>query len=119
LFQVAKHALLDMVRKVSVREPPVGRWEAGRSVALSQIRDDVTSLSRRLARRDDLNAFLDQASRMNDEDRRLLVHCGLEGLTVTEAAKRLGLGREAAFKRWQRLRARLADGPLPAGLLDA
>jgi hypothetical protein len=37
----------------------------------------------------------------------LVIHCGLEGVPCTLAATRLGLGAEAATKRWQRLRSRL------------
>jgi DNA-directed RNA polymerase specialized sigma24 family protein len=48
----------------------------------------------------------------------LIVYCGLEGLSVTEVAQRLGLSREAAFKRWQRLRDELGQGRVaPASLL--
>jgi hypothetical protein len=35
--------------------------------------------------------------------------CGLEGATCADAARKLGIGVEAAHKRWQRLRNRLRE----------
>jgi RNA polymerase sigma factor (sigma-70 family) len=116
LFQVAKHTLLDMIRRVRVRRPPGGGFQS--SAHLSRIRDDVTNLSRRLGRSEAFAQFLERTASLPEQDRLLLVHCGLEGMTVTEAAPRIGLGREAAHKRWQRLRARLKTESVPAGLLD-
>lgn len=119
LFKVAKHALLDLIRRARVRQPRLGRLlrPADASVHLSRLRDEVTTLSRRLARDETLERFLDQASRLDPADRLLLVHIGLEGLTVAEAALRSGLSRPAAYKRWQRLRARLASEGLLGRLM--
>jgi RNA polymerase sigma factor (sigma-70 family) len=117
LFQVAKHSLLDMIRRVRVRRPPGGRFQS--SAHLSRIRDEVTNLSQRLARSEALSAFLEQTAGLPEQDRLLLVHCGLEGMSISDAAKRLGLSREAAYKRWQRLRAKLAKQGVPQGLLES
>jgi RNA polymerase sigma factor (sigma-70 family) len=119
LFKVAKHSLLDMIRHARVRRSTDGRMAADASDPhLSRLVDDVTSVSRRLARDESLQAFLRRIRLLPEEERLLLVHCGLEGMQVKEAADRIGLSLAAAGKRWQRLRARLADEQWPAGLLE-
>jgi DNA-directed RNA polymerase specialized sigma24 family protein len=52
-----------------------------------------------------------------EEDRKLVLLCGLEGLPHKEVAARMELGVEAVTKRWQRLRAKLEAARLPEHLL--
>jgi len=59
-------------------------------------------------------ALLDLTATLGEEERKLLLHRGLEGLPHGEMAEILGVDREAAMKRWQRLRKRLED-ELPLG----
>jgi DNA-directed RNA polymerase specialized sigma24 family protein len=56
---------------------------------------------------------------LEEEDRMLLVHLGLEGLSQAEVAERLQIGREAVAKRWQRLMARVAEQKLPREMFAA
>ncbi len=124
LFQVAKYTLLDALRRGRVRvqprqEPaPDGGSDAGGGARLSQVPDDATAVSQRVARRDDVAAFLAHVETLPEEDRDLLVHHGLEGLSLGQAAERLGLEKAAAQKRWQRLRARLAEHGWPEGMFE-
>ena len=71
----------------------------------------------RLARDEQLAAFREAVEALSEEDRALVVHCGMEGMSRAEVAERLGLGVEAVTKRWQRLRARLEERGLPEMLL--
>ena len=50
-------------------------------------------------------------------DRMLLVHCGLEAETCSTAAVKLGLSEDAAIKRWQRLKERLSEAHWARALL--
>lgn len=115
-FQVAKHALLDLLRKSSSGAVPLAtRLD---SAPLSEVPDESTTISRRLARDEAMAAFLERLGALPEEDRELLVHCGLEGMAARDAATRLGLTPAAAEQRWLRLRRRIAERGVPAGLLD-
>jgi DNA-directed RNA polymerase specialized sigma24 family protein len=39
---------------------------------------------------------------MGEDDRQLVIHCGLQGLSSEEAAERMGLKPATVAKRWQR-----------------
>jgi RNA polymerase sigma factor (sigma-70 family) len=126
LFAVAKHALLDALRKVRPEELAAaggggsssGTGVGGGGVRVSQVPEDVTRVSQRVARSDAMAAFLERLTHLPAEDQSLLVHCGLEGMPVAQAAVQLGISPAAAEKRWQRLRARVAERNPPDGLLD-
>ncbi len=70
-----------------------------------------------MARDESLELFSEQVRAMEEDDRKLVVHCGLEGLPYKEVAERLALSADAVAKRWQRLRAKLNASALPAMLL--
>ncbi len=72
-------------------------------------RDTVTGITARLAQDETLRAVVELLRSHDDDDRVLVITCVLEGETLAEAALRLGISVEAASKRWQRLRARLAS----------
>ena len=55
---------------------------------------------------------------LSEEDRKLVIHCGLEGLSYIETGERLAIGKEAVAKRWQRLREKLRDQPIPQQLFS-
>jgi RNA polymerase sigma-70 factor, ECF subfamily len=83
------------------------------------IPDSVTGASVRLARDESVLGFLRFVEELSEDDRLLVVLCGLEESTCAEAGTRLGISAEAATKRWQALRARLrANGSLRALALD-
>jgi len=85
--------------------------------AAGSIPEEATTISRRVARDESLRRFVDEVSALDEEDRQLLLWRGLEGLGHAEVGELLGLGAEGARKRWQRLRARLAQGPAAAVLV--
>ena len=120
LFRVAKNVLLEAGRQVQRARQAGGLGPTTRLFALENLPDTATAVSRRLVRDEGLAAFGDRVRELSDEDRKLVVHCGLEGLPRKEVATRLGLSTEAVTKRWQRLRDRLAEAGLPEHLvLDA
>jgi RNA polymerase sigma factor (sigma-70 family) len=118
IFRVAKNVLLEVVRQA--QRGGGGRAGAGpttRMFALNNLPDSVTAVSKRMVRDESLASFRARIEQLAEEERKLVLHCGLEGLPHKEVAERMGLGVEAVTKRWQRLRARLVDGGLPGQLL--
>lgn len=118
IFRVAKNVLLESVRKVG--SPAFRSQTPGtttRFFALNQVPDNVTGISRRLSRQEELARFRDWVKELEREDRDLLLHHGLEGLSHAEVGERLSLGADAVAKRWQRLRAKLEQQSLPQEVL--
>jgi len=111
IFGIAKNVLLQVLRvRRDDRTARYGHPTVGCSTnGIDQVPESVTSIGQRLAREDVVRCFVDYAHGLDVADRDLLVHCGVEGGTCTEAATRIGMGVEAAAKRWQRLRADLRD----------
>jgi DNA-directed RNA polymerase specialized sigma24 family protein len=62
-----------------------------------------------VSRDETLAAFVVHVQTLSDEDRRMLMYRGLEGLPHDEVARLMGLSTDVAAKRWQRLRDRLRD----------
>lgn len=116
LFTIAKHVLYE-IRRAAERQRSDGSGGTTRFLALDQVPADITSLTQRLARDEMLRQFLRQAESLDEDDRLLLIHVGLEGMPQTEIAPRLGMSYEALAKRWQRLRDRLREWPSSAQLL--
>lgn len=116
IFRIAKNVLLEAARKTQ-RADAAGAGTTAKVQQLGELQDTMTAVSMRLSRDEGLAAFRAEVDALPDEDRRLVVHCGLEGLPLKEVAQRIGTSTEAAGKRWQRLRARLAEGALPEHLL--
>ena len=77
----------------------------------------VRLVSRRVSRDEELGRFREAVAALPEDERKLVLHCGLEGLPLREVGERLGISEEAAGKRWQRLRARLRTTELPEHLL--
>jgi DNA-directed RNA polymerase specialized sigma24 family protein len=92
--------------------------DARRGGSLSQIPDDVSSFTRRVAREEGLKHFLAEVEGLPAQDRELLLLCGLEGRPTAEAAELLDLSHDAATKRWQRLREQLSQRTGLAALID-
>ena len=116
IFRIAKNVLLEAVRKTR-RADVAGAGTTAKIQQLGELQDTMTAVSMRLSRDEGLAAFRAEVDALPEEDRKLVVHCGLEGLPLGEVAQRLGISTEATGKRWQRLRARLAQGTLPEHLL--
>lgn len=114
IFQMTKFALADSFRMLAreSRDGTTGAAGAERSTTadgLAQLADPATTVARRVAGEEGLERFLAEVDALPREDRELVAMCGLEGRPTTEAAPLLGLSPETARKRWQRLRARLAE----------
>ncbi len=112
VFGVAQNRLLRMLRTLRVDDVRRGamRPEPERT-PISDIPQDVTGVSTRLARDEHLHRFIDHVTAMEEDERKIVVCCGLEGLTAAQAAEILGVTVSAAEKRWQRARARLRADP--------
>jgi RNA polymerase sigma factor (sigma-70 family) len=116
IFRVAKNVLLEAWRQASRTRQAGGMGPTTRLFALENLPDEATSISRRLARDESLAQFGERVRALSEEDRKLVVHCGLEGMARKDVAARMGLSTEAVNKRWQRLRDRLAEAGIPEHL---
>jgi RNA polymerase sigma factor (sigma-70 family) len=107
IFGIAKNVLYEMWREQGGRgpSPPPVRVSA----AIEAWPDVATTIHTRLVREEAIELLLAQAEKLDPIDKKLLLCCGFEDMTCTEAATRLGLAAEAAIKRWQRLREHLAE----------
>ena len=119
LFSVAKFVLQEVLR----RQERAALQDAGGNASakirlLEAVADEATSATRRIARNEALANFIAKLDRLEDQDRALFIHCGLEGLSSAQAAERIGISGDAATKRWQRLRARLERERMPEGLME-
>ncbi|QDU66192.1 RNA polymerase sigma factor [Engelhardtia mirabilis] len=118
IFQVMKYELLDTFRSsagAAAQSLRGGHTEAGSSgggggfARLSEVPDPVTSFTRRIARDEGMASLVEHLAGLPEEERALVVHCGLEGRPASEVAVVLGLSHEAARKRWLRLRDSLRE----------
>lgn len=117
IFRIAKNVALEASRQA--RKPDRSRQSPGELDPLDGIADTITGVSARAARDESLSRFQEAVAALPESERKLVLHCGLEGLPHREVGERLGISEEAAGKRWQRLRQRLQTTDLPAFLLDA
>lgn len=118
IFTVAKNVLFETQRRAfrhTREQSPEG--DTARLAALHQIPDDVTSLTQRVQKDESVRLFLDRVGELDEDDKRTLIHCGLEDLSLREAAERLDVTRDALAKRWQRLRERMRAWRMPEGLI--
>jgi len=118
LFAVAKHVLFEAQRRLARRAPvqPAGGGTT-RLGRLHELPAEITDVTRRVARDEAVQAFQERIAKLEDLDRKLVLHCGFEELPNREVAERLGMEVEAVKKRWQRLRARLREWNVPDELL--
>src|SRR5262249_18299145 len=110
-FRIGKNVLMEALR--AAREAPLRQpaQATSASTSIDGIPQSVTSFTQQLAREDSLRAFLAHAQALDETDRMLLIHCGLEDEACAAAAVKLGLSEDAAIKRWQRLKAKLRELP--------
>ena len=79
---------------------------------------ELTTISRRVRRREALTSLFKRMDELDAEDRDLIVYRGIEGLDHRTVAELLGITSEAAAKRWQRLREQIAVWPAVKDLLS-
>ena len=80
--------------------------------------ENATTVSRRVARDENLKAIVGQLDGLGEDDKKLFIHRGLEGRRHHEVGDLLGISRDLAEKRWQRLRETLREIGLPDALVD-
>lgn len=118
IFRIAKNVLLEAFRKL--QRSSTGAGSPGPSTRLFQLQnvpDSATNISRRMSRHEGIAVVLRFVEGLDEDDKLLFVHCGLEGLTYAEASERLQIHRETIAKRWQSLRERIATFGVPKDLL--
>ncbi len=113
LFGIAN----NVMREVLARQSRVGTPRVSAAEAMAELPDDATSVSRKVARDEALGHFVASLHELTDEQRKLLVYRGLEGLPHQEVASLMGLSTSAVEKRWQRLLERLKPLGPPSELL--
>jgi len=117
-FGIARNVLREALRRLATE--PRGNGPAllttGELVALP---DTATAMTRAVARDEALNSLLVRVDALPDEERRLVMFRGLEGMSHGECAVLLAISPEAVAKRWQRVCGKLRAEPRWAELLSA
>ncbi|MCB9890771.1 MAG: sigma-70 family RNA polymerase sigma factor [Planctomycetes bacterium] len=110
IFSIGKMVLLEVRRSTRrVQRVSYPEGDTARQHALHDVVDTMTRLTQRLVREESIARFLEYVATLPAEDQELLSFCGLEGMSCLEAGRKLGIGNDAATKRWQRLRTRLRE----------
>jgi RNA polymerase sigma factor (sigma-70 family) len=120
VFQIAKNVMLEAFRKAQ-RATPVGGAGAAagpstRVFQLANAPDTATQVSRKMARHEGLQVLLEWAKGLEEDEQKLFVHCGLEGMGYAEVAERMQLEYDTVAKRWQKLRERVERFAVPRDL---
>ena len=118
VFRIAKNVMLEAFRK-SQRATPLDGGPSTRMFRLQNVPDSATEVSRRMAKHEGLQAVLRWAEGLGEEEKKLFLHCGIEGMSYADVAERMQLQYDAVAKRWQKLRERAAAFALPRELLIA
>jgi RNA polymerase sigma-70 factor (ECF subfamily) len=109
IFGIAKNVAYESWRRRSPT-PQSPEASATASAALDAWPDVKTSVRTRMSRDESVAKLVEQLESFDPIDRELLVHCGMEDVSSNVVATRLGMGKDAVAKRWQRLRERLRGG---------
>ncbi len=118
IFKIGKNVMLEALRALRTENTAQPGWSpTTKMMALDGVPQSVTSFTQRLAREDSVREFLIQAGELEEQDRMILIHCGLEDETCAEVGTKLGLTEDATIKRWQRLRGKLRERPWANSLL--
>ena len=105
IFTIARRLLLEAFRRRGTAAR-MGLANAD-DRSPSQVPASLTAVSQRVIRDAVLQDVVGALRRLDEADRAVFLHCGLEGLPAPQAAELIGHSAEAIKKRWQRLRARL------------
>lgn len=116
LFGVAQIVAAEALRQLARGRlgPPGGPLSISRQQDLPAA---WTTVSRRVRRDEALERLLATVRALPEEERLIFQYRGLERLEYAEVGELLGIGAEAARKRWVRLRERMASLPAASALL--
>jgi RNA polymerase sigma factor (sigma-70 family) len=116
-LEIGKYILLEQARRSRrVGRVQLAEGRSSRMFALGAVADTITTLTRKVARDDEWQRFLAEVEKLDPDDQKLLLLCGVERLRHADVAIQLGLSKEAVTKRWQRLRDRISLLPWPQRL---
>lgn len=110
LFGIANNVLRETARAVA--RLPMSRQlqtESGSRRGLDSFASMTTALTTRIARDEGMRKLLDRLRELPEDDRRLLIYRGLEGLPLADVAGLMGVPAATIAKRWQRLRQKIAE----------
>ena len=120
VFQIAKNVMLEAFRKAQRATPGgTGAGPSTRWIQLQNVPDSATEVSRKMARHEGLQKLLEWAKGLEEDEQKLFLHCGLEGMGYAEVAERMQLEYDTVAKRWQKLRERVERFAVPRDLLVA
>jgi len=119
IFRIGKNVMLEAFRKAQRASSAAagGPGPSTKVLQLHDIPDSATNVSRRVARDEGIQKVLEWVEGLEEEDKRLFVHCGLEGLSYSEVSERMQIHYETVAKRWQSLRARIGQFGVPKDMI--
>lgn len=106
IFGIAKNVAYEAWRRGATALTANGA-SMGSGSALEAWPAVSTSIRTRMARVESVDRLMQELEGFDPVDRMLLVHCGMEDVSSTVVATRLGMAKETVSKRWQRLRERV------------
>lgn len=113
LLGIASNVIRDLIRKrTGLRDGGRTRMADADEDLLDHREAQLTSITVRARRNERIEELVTLAMALDEADRQLLVHHGIERVSAREVGLMLGLEENAVAQRWRRLRKRLADGPL-------
>ncbi len=115
LFAIAHRTRLELLRQLACG---AGRGGASSGFDLDRVPAEITSVSSRIARDEQVQGFLDRVGLLEKDEHELLELRGFQELPWTVIAQDLGLTAEVARQRYSRLLARLRAEGAPAWLND-
>jgi RNA polymerase sigma factor (sigma-70 family) len=116
VFGIANNVLKEILAAAAKPGAKPSKLAASSRVLLDQLPQEITSISRRLMRDEAFAAFVARLDELEDDDRKLVLFVGFEGLGHEASSRLLGISIDAGEKRWQRLRRRLEAWRPPADL---
>ncbi len=106
IFAIANNVLREAARALARLPAGHERIDPGLEIPAR-----TTAITTRMARDESLQGFLQRLQSQPEDDRRLLIYRGLEGLSFEEIGVLVGSSAATVAKRWQRLRDRIQQSP--------
>lgn len=108
VFGIAANVLKEAFREIA-RGRSMSGVQASADPTVSVLLATSTAVSRRVARSETVKRLLDAVNALPEDEKKLVMLRGLEGLSFPEISEIMQIDVETAKKRWQRLRSRLAE----------